>query len=96
MAWLGEDQLAFRLRMQFGLEAKLGGFCTVDARVVPDFLIGMKCDLIFGMCKNQAHPDISDFASRRHQAHPDISDFFRAQHPDLRIHPDEAPSEHPH
>lgn len=26
-----EDQLAFRLRMQFGLEAKLGGFCTVDA-----------------------------------------------------------------
>ena len=42
----------------------------VQDRVVPDFLIGMKCDLIFGMCENQAHPDISDFASRRHQAHP--------------------------
>ena len=72
------------------------GSKRAQIRVVPDFLIGMKCDLIFGMCKNQAHPDISDFASRRHQAHPDISDLFRAQHPDLRIHPDEDPSEHPH
>jgi hypothetical protein len=26
-----EKQLAFRLRMQFGLKAKLGGFCEVDA-----------------------------------------------------------------
>ena len=68
-------------------------------RVVPDFLIGMKYDLFFGMCENQAHPDISDFASRRNQAHPDISDLCRAQHPDkvvkIIMHPDEAPSEHP-
>ena len=55
-----------------------------------------KCDLIFGMGENQAHPDISDFSSRKNQAHPDISDFCRAQHPDLRMHPDETPSEHPH
>ena len=68
----------------------------VQDRVVPDFLIGMKCDLIFGMGENQAHPDISDFSSRKNQAHPDISDFCRAQHPDLRMHPDETPSEHPH
>ena len=60
-----------------------------------DFLIGMKCDLIFGMGENQTHPDISDFSSRKNQAHPDISDLCRAQHPDLRMHPDEAPSEHP-
>ena len=69
---------------------------AIDGRVVPDFLIGMKCDLIFGMGENQAHPEISDFSSRKNQAHPDISDLCRAQHPDLRMHPDETPSEHPH